>query len=120
MKGSTDIKNSKPTGLEGYRTKFCICPSTTPKIYVGDNEGKTPHILTGPLYVSDVLFSYLLDLWPLSLSSQSLPSTIHFRSPDTSGAFQLACPNFAQAFYVRLSVTLLVKHDCIRILYSVP
>ena len=97
MKGFTDRKISKPTGLEGYRTKFCVCPSTTPKIYVGDSEGKTPHILTGPLYVSDVLFSYLLHWWPPSLSSESLPNNIHFRSPDISGACQLTCLNFASS-----------------------
>jgi hypothetical protein len=117
VKGSTDINISKPTGLESYRTVSCIFPSTPPKIYVGDNEGKTPHILTGPLYVSDVLFSYLLDWWLPSLSSESLPNTIYFRSPDNSGACQLTCLNFAQSFYVRLSVTLLVQRDCI---YCIP
>ena len=97
MKGSTDIKISKPTGLEVYRTEFRICPSITPKIYVGDSEDKIPHILTGPYYVSDVLFSYLLDWWPPSLSSESLPNTIHFRSPDTSGACQLMYLNLLNA-----------------------
>jgi len=113
VKGSTDRKISKPTSLESYRTKFCVCSSTTPKIYAGDSEGKTPHILTGPLYVSGVLFSYLLDRWPPPLSSESLPHNIHFRSPDISGACQLTCLNFSQSFYFRLSVTLLAQHDCV-------
>jgi hypothetical protein len=89
VKGSTDIKISKPTGLEVYRTEFHIYPSITPKMYVGDSKDKIPHIFTGPHYVSDVLFIYLLDWWPPSLSFESLPNAIHFRSPDTSGACQL-------------------------------
>lgn len=52
VKGSTDIKISKPTGLEGYRTKF-----TTPKIYVGDSEGKT-HIFLPVSFT--FLMSYLV------------------------------------------------------------